>query len=103
MDDAGPILNVREVPARRLPTPSTVSPELQQSISLLAAGPGLTGAPTPRTVAEWKAFVVQADAQSLALKPVLEAQFPHTTTRREIAGATVREITPASLDPAKAG
>jgi len=103
MDDTGPILNARNVPARRLPTPATVSPELQQSISLLAAGAGVTGAATPTTAEGWKAWVAQQDAQTLALKPVLEQLFPHASTQREIAGVSVREITPASLDPAKAG
>ena len=104
MDDASPILTAREAPARRLPVPSTVSPQLQRSISsLAAAGGGVTAAPAPRNTAEWKAFVVQADTQALALVPVLAAMFPHTSTIREIAGVTVREIVPASLDPAKTG
>ncbi|HEV2365524.1 MAG TPA: alpha/beta hydrolase [Caulobacteraceae bacterium] len=103
MDDTGPILTHREVPAKRLAPPSTVSPELRQSMSMLAAAPSLTEAQAPRTVAEWKAFIAQADAQTLAAAPVIAARFPHAVVRREIAGVTVREITPASLDPAKAG
>ena len=71
MDDTGPILIARDVPARRLAVPSTVSPELQLSISTLAAAGGVTAGPSPRTAAEWKAWVAQADAQTLALNPVL--------------------------------
>src|SRR5215469_8187415 len=103
MDDTGPILIARDVPARRLAVPSTVSPELQQSISTLAATGGVTAGPSPSTAAEWKAFVAQADAQTLALNPVLAERFPHKVVRREIGGVTVREITPATLDPAKSG
>ena len=32
------------------------------------------------------------DAQALAIKPVLEAMFPHTSELRQIAGVTVREL-----------
>ena len=103
MDDAGTVRTTRQVPAKSLPTPSTVSPQLQRSITMLAAASGVTGGATPSTVAEWKAFVVQADAQALMLVPVLAAMFPHTSVTREIAGVIVREITPASLDPAKSG
>ncbi|HLZ85276.1 MAG TPA: alpha/beta hydrolase, partial [Caulobacteraceae bacterium] len=57
----------------------------------------------PQTVEEWRRFVSAADAQSLALVPILERLFPHKVNKTEIAGVTIREITPASLDPAKAG
>ena len=104
MDDAGSTLIARQVPARRLPVPSSVSAQLQRSISTLAAtatvGEAVT---TPRTTTEWKAFIAQADAQTIALNPILAKLFPHTIVRREIAGVTVREITPATLDPARTG
>jgi monoterpene epsilon-lactone hydrolase len=103
MDDAHSILVGREVAARRLPVPASVSPQLQRSISTLAASGGLTDAQTPRTHAEWKAFIAHADQQTLASRPVLAGLFPHTEVCREIAGVTVREITPATLDPAKSG
>jgi acetyl esterase/lipase len=103
MDDTGPIHTPRDVPARRLPTPSTVSPQLQRSISMLAAAPRIPMSGAPETAERWKAFVADADAQALALKPVLARMFPHTETRGEIAGVTVREITPAGYDPGRAG
>jgi acetyl esterase/lipase len=104
MDDAGSTLTAREVPARRLPVPSSVSPQLQRSISNLAAAAALgDAAAAPQTLAEWKAFIARNDAQTIALNPTLARLFPHTLVQREIAGVTVREITPASLDPAKAG
>ncbi|WP_309605304.1 alpha/beta hydrolase [Phenylobacterium sp.] len=107
MDDAGLIEIAREVPAKRLKTPSTVSPQLQRSISGLAAaaaaGGGLPQGWAPQSVAEWKTVIAQMDAQALAMAPALAALYPHTCELGQIAGVTVREITPATLDPAKSG
>lgn len=103
MDDAGPILTARETPAKRLEVPTHVSPQLQRSISLLAQAARLPLTETPQTAEAWKAFIAGADAQALAIRPALAAMFPHTETLREIAGVTVREITPAGFDAAKAG
>ncbi len=101
MDDAAPppVLTARPVPPKTLPVPSTVSPQLQRSISQLAEGQALTAGPAPQTSAEWRAFAAAADAQGLALVPHLQRMFPHTVRRYEIAGVTVREITPDSFDP----
>lgn len=57
----------------------------------------------PTTVEEWRAFVATADAQALGLAPILAQLFPHAVNKTEIAGVSVREITPGTLDPAKAG
>lgn len=103
MNDIRPALTTRDVPAKRLAVPSSVSPELQQSISGLAAAAAAPAAPAPRTHAEWKAFVAAADAQTIALNPALAQQFPHEVRLGKIAGVTVREIIPATLDPAKSG
>jgi monoterpene epsilon-lactone hydrolase len=103
MDDAGQTFTHRTVPAKTLHPPAHVSPQLRRSISNLAAAPRLSLDRLPKTADEWRAFVATADAQSLAMAPILEKLFPHTVIKREIAGVTVREITPASLDPAKAG
>ena len=107
MDDAGSIDIAREVPAKSLKTPGTVSPQLQRSIATMAAaaaaGGGLPKGWAPQTSAEWKAVIAQMDAQAVALAPVLTAMFPHTVQRRQIAGVNVHEITPANLDPAKSG
>jgi acetyl esterase/lipase len=104
MDDAAArAFTTRAVPAKTLKVPTTVSPELQRSISNLAAAPRLSMEQMPRTADQWRAFVAAADAQAVALAPVLAALFPHKMTERQIAGVKVRDITPASLDPAKAG
>ena len=106
MDDAGQIATDREVEAKRLRTPTTVSPELQRSIAGMAAaaasGGGLPVGWAPSTPQEWKAVVAQLDAQALAVAPMLAKMFPHTSELKTIAGVTVREIVPATLDPAKA-
>ncbi len=105
MDDASAAqaLTARQVPAKTLKVPVTVSPELQRSISNLAAAPRLSADQMPSTPEAWKAFVAVADSQAAALAPILASIFPHTVNLTTIAGVTVREITPASLDPAKAG
>lgn len=103
MDDTGPIHTPRDVPAKRLNVPSTVSPQLQRSISALAAAPRVQMTGLPQTAEAWAAFIEGANAQTLALKPVLAQMFPHTETKSEIAGVTVREIVPAGYDAAKAG
>ncbi len=105
MDDAAAIhtLTARKVPAKTLNVPTTVSPQLQRSISNLASAPRLAMERMPRTTDEWRAFVAVADAQAASLAPILAAIFPHTMNVMQIAGVKVREITPASLDPAKSG
>lgn len=108
MDDASGAAVGRAVPAKVLKTPTTVSPELAQSISMLAAqaaagGGGLPPGWTPPDAAAWKALIAQMDAGTLAARAPIAAAFPHTETLTTIAGVTVREITPASLDPAKSG
>ena len=98
MDDAGQIQMNREIPAKSLKTPTTVSPELQRSISGMAAaaaaGGGLPVGWAPQNAAEWKAVIAQMDAQALSVAPAIKAMFPHTSELRQIAGVTVREITP---------
>jgi len=94
----------RNVPAKNLSPPTTVSPELQASMSQMAAasaGAGAASAWVPGTPAEWKAIIAHLDGQVLATLPFVASLFPHTMVRREIAGVTVREVTPARLDPAK--
>ncbi|MDB5482925.1 MAG: esterase [Caulobacteraceae bacterium] len=103
MDDAGQTFTHRQVPAKTLHPPTTVSPQLRRSISNLAAAPRLAMDGMPQTADAWRAFVATADAQALALAPILASQFPHTVNKTTIAGVTAREITPGTLDPAKAG
>ena len=101
MDDASPILTRRAVPAKSLPVPTTVSPQLQRSISDLASAPRLALEQMPTTVEGWRAFIAGADARALAIAPILATLFPHTVEKTQIAGVTVREITPAGWTPGR--
>jgi monoterpene epsilon-lactone hydrolase len=92
----------RQVAARAIPTPRTVSPALQRSIAAAAAAPPAL-AFAPQTPDQWRAFAASAGALSLQRLDLVKAQFPFTLTERRIAGVTVREVTPATLDPARAG
>ena len=105
MDDAqaGQSLHPREVPARILPVPKTVSPALQKSISNAALTPRLAPENVPQTAEAWRRFAAANNAQTQKMTPMLKAKFPYEVIERTIAGVTVREIIPASLDPAKAG
>ena len=107
MDDAAAMnnaLTTRAVPAKTLSPPTTVSPQLQRSISNLVRARGSHGAACLRRSDDWRAFVATADAGAAGPDaPLPEKLFPHTAKKTETAGVTVREITPASLDPAKAG
>jgi acetyl esterase/lipase len=107
MDDAGHVTTPRQVAAKTLQTPTTVSPQLARSISMLAAqaaaGGGLPAGWIPPDAAAWKALIAQLDAGTLAARAPMAKMFPHTETVQTIAGVTVREIVPATLDPAKSG
>lgn len=108
MDDASGMTVDRAVPAKALKTPTTVSPELQRSISMMAAqaASGAGALPPgwmPPDAAAWKAVIAQMDAATLASRAPIAAMYPHTETVKTIEGVTVREIVPASLDPAKSG
>ena len=52
MDDASATLTARQVPAKTLRVPSTVSPQLQRSISMLAEAARLPMAQSPKTIAQ---------------------------------------------------
>jgi len=94
----------RNVPARTLPTPAHVSPQLQRSIAMLAQASliPMEGG-SPRTREEWRAFIARNDAQSLAAAPLYAAAFPHQSAAREIDGVLVREITPKTYDAKRPG
>ena len=104
MDDASPPnSSSRHVPARLIPTPTTVSPQLQRSIAMAAAAPAPDFSRAPQTSEQWRAFAAANDALSMQRMADLSAMFPYQASEREVAGVRVREITPASLDPARAG
>ena len=104
MDDAAGLtdLTPRETPARTLPVPGHVSPQLQRSIAAAARLPRDLMKRSPTTDREWSGFIAGANAVSLERQPALLARFPAQIAEREVGGVLVRQITPASLDPANA-
>lgn len=86
------------VPAREVPVPSTVSPELQKLIATPV--PLLMSMPT--TAAGWKAF--QQEANTVVEKTALEAaqQLGITIESINVEGVTCYRVTPKSVAPHKA-
>ncbi len=103
MDDASSLSTVRTIPVRTIRAPTTVSLEFQRFLAAAATAPRLDTAATPRTAEEWRAFAAASNALSMERMAPLKARFGFEMVERELAGVTVREIVPASLDPAKAG
>jgi len=87
---------MRQVPARELPVPGTVSPEDQ----------ALIGAPLspiwnahPTSADEWKEFVAKVAARAIAGMPELLAKLNVKREQGKIAGITVYVITPETVPP----
>jgi monoterpene epsilon-lactone hydrolase len=84
----------REVPARSIPVPETVSPQLQRII----------GAPIspswnvfPKTAADWKTQVDAAAAEAAKRLPALREQLRVTMEPQTISGARAYVLTPQDL------
>jgi acetyl esterase/lipase len=87
--------DAREVPARMLPVPSTVSPELQQ---LLAAPiPGNWNTP-PNTLEEWNAFAAQVDRAPRDPQPLLD-RFDISFEPMVVNGIPAYMMTPSVIPP----
>jgi len=82
----------REIPARKLPVPDTVSPQLQKII----AAP-LMPLPPPATATEWKDMVQKTAAGSASQVPALLAKFDVAREQSQIAGVTVYTFTPKRI------
>jgi len=87
---------MRQVPARELPVPETVSPEDQ----------ALIGAPLspiwnvhPTSADEWKEFVAKVAAPAIAGMPELLAKLNVKREQAKIAGIKVYVITPETVPP----
>ena len=105
MDDAASTsdLTPREVPERTIPVPTTVSPQLQRSIAAAARLPRDLMLRSPQNDREWAGFVAGANAVSLERMAAARAMFPAQIAEREVGGVLVRQVIPASLDPANDG
>ncbi len=99
MDDA---LTPREVPAKTLAVPTTVSPQLQRSISNAALLPRDALMRTPQTREQWLGMASANNALSLARLAALRERFPAKVVEREVGGVLTREVTVADAGPANA-
>ncbi len=85
---------------RRLPAPTTITPEAQ---AVLDAPYDIQFATTiPHSVAEWKALQSRQDAQMASRAEGLAASLPLTVEETKIGGVTVRIVTPNALEETKA-
>lgn len=85
----------REVPARTLPVPTTVSPEIQQAIA--APIPDNWDSP-PSTPEEWEAVSAALGESQRDPQPILD-EFDLTSERLEVNGVTAYLVTPNDLPP----
>ena len=104
MDDAPSptCLTPRAAPARIIPVPSTVSPELAQSISAAALLPRDAMLRSPQTLEQWRGMIAANNALSLERQAGVKARFPSEIAEREVGGVQTRQVIPASLDLANA-
>ena len=86
------------VPARFIPTPSTISPEAQACLSnappIVAAGePGIAGP------AAWRAHIDARNRQITSLMSAHAESCPSEVTAHDLAGSRLYEVKPASISP----
>ena len=82
-----------EVPARTLPVPTTVSPEMQALIGAPLSGNWNTW---PKTVDEWKQLSAPGAGRNL---PALRERFGVTSEPMEVNGVKAYMLTPKDLPP----
>ncbi|MFO1058295.1 MAG: alpha/beta hydrolase [Dongiaceae bacterium] len=92
--DAATRLLPRQIPARLLPVPRTVSPALQAAIAA-PYPPGWDS--IPPDAAAWRAMAAQSAAAVAPLLPDLRRQLRIAVTPRRIAGVPVFDIVPEDL------
>ena len=88
--------SVREVPARSIPVPDTVSPQMKAVIAR-AIDPKFNVA--PETTAEWKARVEEAARAIVATLPKLRETLGVTVNPTTIAGVKAFIVAPHSITP----
>lgn len=88
------VTGAREVPARWLPVPDTVSPQMQAIIAR-PIDPNFNSA--PRTTAEWKERVAKAAAATVAGLPQLRQVLGVTVERTALAGVDAFIVAPRPI------
>jgi len=91
---AEPAPAVREIPARTIPVPATVSPELQKAIEAPWIGADWK---QPTSSAEWKASVKPVNEMMEKRLPALKEQLKVTVTPKTIAGVPVFVVKPEAI------
>jgi monoterpene epsilon-lactone hydrolase len=99
MNDASRPLTPRDVAARTLPVPTTVSPELQRAISASAEASRTSPEAAPRTPDEWATMIAASQAFGERRLAAILTRYPARIVELELGGVTVREILPPDLDP----
>lgn len=90
----------REVPARMLPVPTTVSEQLAKFIG---APPNPTARDTPRTVEQWQALINAYDSEGDKGARALWTALGLTVTPVMIAGVRCYRIVPSDVPPENEG
>jgi epsilon-lactone hydrolase len=85
---------VRNIPARTLPTPTTVSPELQKEI---APAWNTTTNTTPRTSQQWKAMIQKDNEPEANKVDGLLKKFHVTLEHKTVAGVPVFLVKPDTI------
>jgi epsilon-lactone hydrolase len=86
----------RDMPARRIPVPDTVSPQMQK---LIAAPLSPTWNVIPKTAEEWKAQVAAGAAATMRAIPALLEKLGVKIEPVTIGGVKAYMVTPRSLPP----
>ena len=87
------------MPARTIPVPNTVSPQIQK---LIAAPLSPTWNVIPKTPAEWKAQVAAGAAATMKTLPALREKLGVKVEPITIAGVKAYRITPRNIPPENA-
>lgn len=86
----------REVPARELPVPTTVSPEMQKAI---AAPPIFNPKNVPKNAEEWRALQTLVNGAASRRAMALAKQLDVTVTPTTVAGVPCFRLTPGDIPP----
>ncbi len=88
------------VPARFIPTPSTVSPQAQ---AYLSSPPALGGAgePDPQDKAAWRSHMIQMNSFLTTMTAAMAQQHPAEIVTHSLSNAVVYELTPNNFDANK--
>jgi len=86
----------RDMPARRIPVPDTVSPQMQK---LIAAPLSPTWNVIPKTAEEWKAQVAASAAATMKAMPALREKLGVKVEPTTVGGVKAYMVTPRNVPP----